>query len=378
MSSRNILVDAREYIPGTSAKWGRYFSLVSSGTNQTKGKPLEPHDYTLTLSDRFDGYYKVEKDCAGLEGSNSGIVIAATPSRPWGYSDNAKLYGKLEEMYDLSDFNAGIFAGELGKTTDLLADRARQLAKALLAAKNGRFAQAAAALGVGGSRKVSPSTSKRHRDDAGPQDPQRISDGWLELQYGWKPLLADVYDLADTIAKADKPRMKRIVARHSIPWIPTISVPSHFYVNGYGRMSKQIVAYVSEDRPSWPVALGLTDPLSIGWELTPFSFVVDWFMPVGDWLKMRSFAYRAKGVFVTTTTEKYDVRIGATKTYTCPLGNEFKVKLVAPGRSRYVKMSRVVSTSLPQAPLPTFSNGLGVGNRLANAVALLAGIFSGR
>lgn len=33
-----------------------------------------------------------------------------------------------------------------------------------------------------------------------------------------------------------------------------------------------------------PAALGLTNPASVAWELVPFSFVVDWFAPVGDWL----------------------------------------------------------------------------------------------
>lgn len=30
--------------------------------------------------------------------------------------------------------------------------------------------------------------------------------------------------------------------------------------------------------------LGLDDPLGLIWELTPYSFVVDWFLPVGQWL----------------------------------------------------------------------------------------------
>lgn len=33
-----------------------------------------------------------------------------------------------------------------------------------------------------------------------------------------------------------------------------------------------------------PAKVGLTNPLSVAWELIPFSFVVDWFLPIGKYL----------------------------------------------------------------------------------------------
>jgi len=35
---------------------------------------------------------------------------------------------------------------------------------------------------------------------------------------------------------------------------------------------------------SAPRSLGLYDPLSVAWELVPFSFVADWFIPIGTYL----------------------------------------------------------------------------------------------
>jgi hypothetical protein len=32
-------------------------------------------------------------------------------------------------------------------------------------------------------------------------------------------------------------------------------------------------------------AFGLSNPLTVAWEIIPFSFVVDWFLPIGDALK---------------------------------------------------------------------------------------------
>lgn len=34
-----------------------------------------------------------------------------------------------------------------------------------------------------------------------------------------------------------------------------------------------------------PKLLGFTNPAAVLWEATPFSFVVDWFLPIGDYLK---------------------------------------------------------------------------------------------
>jgi hypothetical protein len=51
---------------------------------------------------------------------------------------------------------------------------------------------------------------------------------------------------------------------------------------GYGR------AYLFEMREELGFSrqLGLLDPLSVVWENIPYSFVVDWFIPIGDYLSM--------------------------------------------------------------------------------------------
>lgn len=384
MSTRNIVQDDRVLCPGsTTVKYGRYFSLTSVGVNQS-GPVLEPHNYSMTLIDRYDflihtSYKQCVPNSTRIDEWASGQCASSFP-RSWSAADDYALYGNLERQYDKGDFNAAVFVGELGETVDMLADRTKQLAKALRAAKKGRFAQAARILGAGGNREVPPSTKRRHRDDAGPQDSQRISDGWLELQYGWMPLVNDVYTLADQIAKADTPRKRRIVARQNIFGKCTTSSPTLYGARGTARTGKQIIAYITEDIPSWPAALGLTSPELVAWELVPFSFVVDWFIPVGNYLQARSFASRAKGTFIVTTTTKVNSRLTQVLNWTCqsnPYNPNVKT-LKSLGWYRYVNVNRVVYTSLPNVPLPSFSNGIMRGNRLENALALLASIFSGR
>lgn len=378
MSSKYFYVNEQQSIVAANGTtyFGRITFRNSSGQNQDKTKPLEPHNYSINAYDRYDCLVKfVRYDGTVNYGS---YQCTGTRSRAWTSSDDYELYAKLEAKYDLGEFNAGVFAGELGETVDMLADRTKQLAKALLAAKKGRFAQAAYILGVGGDRKVSPSTRHRHRDDAGPQHPQSISGGWLELQYGWKPLVGDIFALADQIAKADKPRQKRIFAKQDIRVKPDTSSYLTVSAAGGGKYGKSIVAYITEDIPSWPQALGLMDPELVAWEVVPFSFVVDWFYPVGSWLQARAFAQRAKGKFVTTTRDIYHVHI--TGIVPPAYVNGWTKTLVQTGWYRYVNMQRVVTDVLPSVPLPVFNvEGLtGSGIRLYNAAALLTGIFGKR
>jgi hypothetical protein len=45
----------------------------------------------------------------------------------------------------------------------------------------------------------------------------------------------------------------------------------------YARISNETLANAS--------SIGILNPLQIAWELVPYSFVVDWFMPVGSFLE---------------------------------------------------------------------------------------------
>lgn len=46
--------------------------------------------------------------------------------------------------------------------------------------------------------------------------------------------------------------------------------------------------------------MGALDPASILWERLPWSFVVDWWLPIGNYLEARAVANSLKGVFVTS------------------------------------------------------------------------------
>lgn len=377
MSSRNIQRDERTMAPlnswGSSpGLYGRKFWLISTGTNQSNWDvPLEQHGYSLNYGDDCTMLYK---QCRGKPANTNTWSVAlptGTQLRPWDGRDDMELYGKLEEKYDKGDFNAGVFVGELGKTVDLLASRTVQLFRAVRAAKRGNFDRAAKIL-----RATPPQGGRRkHPDKAGLQADQKVSSAWLELQYGWIPLCKDIYSMSKQIVNMDKPRKRRLYVNKYIGW--NADTHPNFTITGTGRTGKQIIAYVTEDIPSWPEALGLMDPELVAWELVPFSFVADWFIPVGNWLQARAFASRAKGEFVITSYTRFAWRIGESKRISFSDGTSCSSIPQNLGWSRKMALTRTVVNSLPQIPLPSFQNGIGRGWRLQNAVALAASIFGG-
>lgn len=114
---------------------------------------------------------------------------------------------------------------------------------------------------------------------------------WLEYQYGWKPLMSDIYATCSLLDEQAK-RRKIITGKgtHRSGTDPTYTFPQ---INaGLMYVNPKVIsgAYCRAD---WVIhnsvaaqlnRLGLTNILEIGWELIPFSFVIDWVAPIGDYL----------------------------------------------------------------------------------------------
>lgn len=380
MTAVNVVLDNKVLAPKGSVKYGGYFSKAASGPDRASWEPKDtPHSWDCQLTSAFYPLLERNRTYAPYATYYSAPTLSAAIVRPWTAADDAKLYNKLEEAFDNGGFNALVSAGELGESVDMLANRARQLARAALAAKKGNFGKAANILSASpgskaGRRKPSapPSTGKPRkrppRDGLGEQDHNRVSDSWLELQYGWLPLMGDIYTLSEQIANLDKPKKRRLRVSSFIGINPVVGFPG--VAAGGGRFTKQIIAYVEEDRASWPEALGLLDPELLAWELLPFSFVADWFLPIGNWLQARAFANRAKGRFVITERTRWTTALAGVQP------DPTNPRIYANGRRTNVTIKRRVYSSLPNVKLPSFKDGLlGSPLRLANAAALIASIF---
>jgi hypothetical protein len=116
---------------------------------------------------------------------------------------------------------------------------------------------------------------------------------------------------------------------------------------------------------------GISNPALVAWELVPFSFVADWFVPVGDWLKQLD-ALLGLTVEGTCTSEllRYHKALLPMPRVSY-IDGDYTVEKTASYSSTKdrVVLNRYVSGDAPFAYPPL---GTGVScERLLNAIALL-------
>lgn len=126
--------------------------------------------------------------------------------------------------------------------------------------------------------------------------PEHIAQRYLEYVYGWKPLMQDIHGLID-LAKEQggSPLLLHAVGRskrNNTSGPVTYNDSTGFRVIKTSGMeveykgSTSIWARVDPDAKGLRMlnSLGLANPLSLAWELLPWSFVVDWALPIGSTL----------------------------------------------------------------------------------------------
>lgn len=210
-----------------------------------------------------------------------------------------------------------------------------------------------------------------------------IPEAWLELQYGWNPLLADVKDGARVIAQrlTDNSGRRHVTSRKTESSSRSVSGDA-LTTRGdvYPAVTALSERYSSVVRFDFAIGnsslyaagqLNLDNPADLAWNLLPFSFVVDWFFPVDSFLTALAAPwglhfiggsitrYRncsARVISAGPSTDGYGTITGA-----FPLRTVFDV-------------TRTALEDFPGPRVPHFKNPLSLGH-YANATSLLASAF---
>lgn len=113
----------------------------------------------------------------------------------------------------------------------------------------------------------------------------QLADWWLRVQYGFLPLLSDLKGAVELCGKT--PQSLDYMVKFEDEAVDVADYPDFgfYYETELKIVAKAFCRVTLRDLDEHRLhAMGFDDPLSFIWEAIPFSFVVDWLFPVGDYL----------------------------------------------------------------------------------------------
>jgi hypothetical protein len=206
--------------------------------------------------------------------------------------------------------------------------------------------------------------------------PKRIGSAWLEFQYGWRPLAQSAYDTLNNMLGGRvnmthvraRAQVNRSQTRKSVYMGATTTDKTDYST----RVELKILLDLKTNALNEISNYSSLNPASLAWELTPFSFVVDWVFDVGGYIRNLETAVlnenRFLGGYTTIVSRVSNHRTTIGGQSSGP--NQFTAFNLS-GNATKTDKTRTIMTSYPFPRLPRFKMDLGSG-RLLNAAALLS------
>lgn len=333
-----------------------------------------------------------------------------------------KALNKVMKKTTLTKSQSAVSLLELGKTASMIAKTATRLAASIRSLRRGELGSFAASLGIVIPKKQTTIWLRDHRKykrgstelsefrfTSRPTSAVKrfravrtihvnnsedfLAKSWLEFSYGWRPLLKDVYDTSEAVASlmVDNDFKMQIASGNGeetfLNGSRSYNPDGTFWLErqeSYQESVNVVVHFRLEAPPPVYVALGLNNPALVAWELLPFSFVVDWFLPVGTFLESftafdgLSFhsGYTSKKIkrnlLLQATPGKPLITAGdygpTTMTY-----EHFICRLVREGFT----FQRTVLTHWPLYGMPKLKSPVSISHAISG-IALLHSLFIGR
>jgi len=191
----------------------------------------------------------------------------------------AELSNRLLHRTRNRELSLGISLGECRETFHFIAGAMSRIAKSYRLLKRGHI--------VRSLQTLTGMKSTKLRDII-----QGASSAWLAYVYGLKPLVNDVSDMVRVLDKGLRTSEGLLSARVSFS-VPVDASMSRTYDSGEHFTKRALGSVIFTGRLWYKIdnptlytleQVGLINPAEVLWELIPFSFVVDWFVPVTNYL----------------------------------------------------------------------------------------------
>lgn len=215
----------------------------------------------------------------------TGVIGNVSLSVPWPSAYTATAGASTADLLALNNFkdmqiNLGETLGDFDKTAQMIGKSVgnlANLARSLRSRDPGAFREA--------MKGFNPIKAAKSRNSD-------LANAYLAYQYGWMPIINDIYKGIELISKGSVSRSRLVgYAKHTlndsstkVTWEGPVKITdvSNWTTDS---VTKFIAEAVSQGGPIPEAArYGLTNPLSLAWELTRLSFVVDWCLPIGSFL----------------------------------------------------------------------------------------------
>lgn len=189
----------------------------------------------------------------------------------------------------------------------------------------------------------------------------------LQYNFGVAPLVEDLYSSAEMLRlRMDRPIYRRISAGIKVKREGSFPYGLYQY-HATGTFSERATVHFRVN-PSLYLSsdFDFGNPIEWAWELIPFSFVVDWAIPIGEWLGQLDALQGISHIHGTVTTRTED---------------RFRYTGIAPaiterdGTYHQTTYKRKVLDTIPMPAIPKWSPSLS-GKRAINALSLLVGLSS--
>lgn len=185
----------------------------------------------------------------------------------------------LDALADMNQLNANILEdlGQLRQTGELIASLYNSMINLFRLALAGNW----------------KAIRRLLRYKHGVNVPRSVAKGWLVYFYGIKPLISTIEALTSNESTLYKTLKVRKRVSQNVSALPYFNGRYYHQFSGSAKIQAQCELKakikLAGNLASWQdlglTSSGLTDLVVTGYALVPYSFVVDWFIPIENWLR---------------------------------------------------------------------------------------------